>query len=164
MAEVKHATDGDWKRKLGEILPASPVFVGVGREDRSDDRAGLELASRLREHGVGDVHLEPEIEEGRILGGSAGRPLLFIDAVHMGAQPGKISLLPLQHIFWNAVQSHRLLPSLTNRLSYDQIKNAYVLGIQPESIVEGGRLSKPVRAALEEIIKEVGDSLHPREN
>jgi sulfhydrogenase subunit alpha len=164
MAEVKHAPDGDWKRKLSELRPAGPVYVGVGREDRSDDRAGLELASKLRELGVGDVYLEAEIEEDHILEGLAGRPLLFIDVIHMGAQPGKIAVFPLQHIFWNAVQSHRLLPSLTNRLTYDQIKDSYILGIQPESIVEGAKLSKPVRAALGEILKELGDLFVPQEN
>jgi Ni,Fe-hydrogenase maturation factor len=64
-------------------------------------------------------------------------------------------MLPLQHVFWNAVLSHRLLPAVSNRLTYDQIKNAYILGIQPESIEEGGRLSNSVRAAVEKILEEI---------
>jgi len=164
MAEVKHAPDGDWKRKLGELRQAGPVYVGVGQKDRSDDRAGLELASRMKELGVEDVYLEAEIEEDRVLEGLAGRPLVLIDVININERPGKIVMIPLEQLFWNAVLSHRLLPSLTNRLAPDQINNAYVLGVQPESIVGGSRLSEPVRAALEEIMKEVGDSIHPRED
>jgi sulfhydrogenase subunit alpha len=158
MAEVKRAPHDRWKKKLAALRATRPVFVGVGRKDRSDDRAGLELASRMKELGVEDVYLESELEEDHILEGLAGRPLVFIDAINMNEPPGKITILPLQQLFWNAALSHRLLPSLTNRLAYDQIKNGYVLGIQPESVVEGDQLSNPVRAALEKILKEARDS------
>ena len=158
MAEVKQAPDDDWRRKLSELKPAGPIFIGAGREDRSDDRAGLELAKEMKKAGMSDVYVETELEEDCILERLAGRPLLFIDVIHMGEQPGKIAVLPLQHVFWNAVLSHRLLPSLTNRLGYDQIKNAYILGIQPESIIEGDQFSNPVRTALEKILKEFRDS------
>jgi sulfhydrogenase subunit alpha len=163
MAEVKHAPEGDWRRKLSELGPAEPVYVGVGREDRSDDRIGLELASRMKELGVEDVHLETEIEEDRVLEGIVGRPLVFIDALNMNERAGKIAILPLRQLFWSAVLSHRLLPSLTNRLTDAQIDDAYVLGIQPQSIVEGGKLSEPVRLALETILREVGDLSAPPE-
>ncbi len=159
MAEVRHAPDGDWRRKLNEIRRDRPVFVGVGREDRSDDQVGLELASRLRELGVEDVYLEAELEDERLFEEIAKRPLIFIDALNMKEPPGKIALLPLQQLFWNAVSSHRLLPALTNRLPGEQIKNSYVLGIQPESIGEGARLSSPVLLALGEISKELEDSI-----
>jgi sulfhydrogenase subunit alpha len=161
MAEVKRAPSDRWKKKLAALCEAGPVFVGVGQKDRSDDGAGLELASRMKELGVKDVYLEAEIEEDHILEGLAGRPLVFIDAININERPGKIVMLPLQQLFWNAVLSHRLLPSLTNRLACDQVKNAYVLGIQPESIVEGGQLSKPVRLALGKILKDMRGSFVP---
>ncbi|MDH4270837.1 MAG: nickel-dependent hydrogenase large subunit [Candidatus Aminicenantes bacterium] len=161
MAEVKRAPSDRWKKELAALREAGPVFVGVGQKDRSDDGAGLELASRMKELGVKDVYLEAEIEEDHILEGLAGRPLVFIDAININERPGKIVMLPLQQLFWNAVLSHRLLPSLTNRLACDQVKNAYVLGIQPESIVEGGQLSKPVRLALRKILKDMRGSFVP---
>ncbi|HUU38763.1 MAG TPA: nickel-dependent hydrogenase large subunit [Candidatus Desulfaltia sp.] len=164
MAEVKRAPDGDWRRKLSELRPAGPIFIGVGREDRSDDRAGLELAREIKKAGMADVYLETELEEDRILERLTGRPLLFIDVIQMGERPGKIAVLPLQHVLWNAVLSHRLLPSLTNRLTYDQIKNAHILGIQPESIAEGNLLSDSVRKAIETILEETLSETVQREN
>ncbi len=155
MAEVKRAPSDDWRKKLAEIIKADPVFVGIGQEGWSDDQAGLDLALGLREAGLKNVYLEKEIEDDHIFEGLAGRPLIFLDIVNMGERPGKIALLPLQHVFWNAVLSHRLLPAVSNRLSLDQIKMAYVLGIQPESIEEGGRLSDSLRAAAEKILEEI---------
>ncbi len=73
----------------------------------------------------------------------------------MEEQPGKIVLLPLQYVFWNSVLSHRLLPSVSNRLNYEQIKNSFILGIQPESIEEGSRISPSVREAIEKILEEI---------
>ncbi len=162
MAEVKRAPRHHWKKKLAALQAADPVFIGVGREDRSDDRVGLELAAGMKELGIKDVYLETEIEEDHILEGLAGRPLFFIDAINMGERPGKIIVLPLQQLFWNAVLSHRLLPSLTNRLTGEQIKSAYILGIQPESTAEGSRLSGPVRKSLETILKEMKRPAVPR--
>jgi sulfhydrogenase subunit alpha len=158
MAEIRRTPEGDWRRKLKEIRPADPVYIGAGREGRSDDSVGLEIASRMKSLGIEDVYLEAEVQGSPVLEGMADRPLVFIDALDMNERPGKIAVLPLQQLFWNAVLSHRLLPSLTNRLTAGQIQNAYVLGIQPESIVQGGRLSEPIRAALEEILEEVPDS------
>jgi len=153
MAEVRHAPGDDWKVRLGEVIAAGPVFVGVGKEGRSDDHAGLKLAQELKSAGFKDVYLEPEIEENDLP--DADRPFLFLDVVHMGERPGKIALLPLQHIFWNSVLSHRLLPSLSNRLTHRQIKNSFLLGIQPRSIEEGGSISEPVLQAMKSILEEI---------
>jgi sulfhydrogenase subunit alpha len=157
MAEVRRAPGDDWIAKLAGLKKAGPVFFGVGSEGQSDDRAGLEMALELRKAGVKEVYLETEIEEDRVAGGRSERPLIFLDVVRMGEQPGKIALLPLQHIFWNSVLSHRLLPSLSSRLSFDQVKNSYILGIQPDSIEEGYEISPSVREAMGRILEAIGD-------
>ncbi len=163
MAEVKRAPHDRWKKKLAELRADQPAFIGVGRKDRSDDGAGLELASRMKDLGTKDVYLEAEIEEAHILEGLSGRPLVFIDAVNLNERPGKITIVPLQQLFWSAILSHRLMPSLTHRLAYDQIKNAHVLGIQPKSIVEGDQLSPPVLKALDKVIREIIRASPPRQ-
>jgi sulfhydrogenase subunit alpha len=155
MAEVKRAPRGDWKKKLAEIKKTEPVYIGVGKEGRSDDQAGLKLALEMRAAGVKDVFAESELEEDRLFEGSAGRPLIFLDIVEMGEDPGKIAILPLQHVFWNSVLSHRLLPVLSSRLTYEQVKNSYILGIQPESIEEGEQISASAQRAVREILEEV---------
>jgi sulfhydrogenase subunit alpha len=156
MAEVKRAPRDGWKNKLAELLRVEPVFIGVGREGQGDDRAGLAVAEELRKRGPRDVYLESQIEQDHILESLAGRTLIFVDVVNMREKAGKVALLPLQHVFWNAVLSHRLLPAVSNRLTLEQIKNSYILAIQPKSIAGGG-LSEPVRRAVRRILKEVGN-------
>ncbi len=155
MAEVKRAPQEDWKKKLTEIKKTEPVYIGVGKEGRSDDQAGLKLALEMRAAGVKDVFAESELEDDRLLEGSAERPLIFLDIVEMGEEAGKIALLPLQHVFWNAVLSHRLLPALSSRLTYEQVKNSYILGIQPQSIEEGEKMSSSVLRAVAKILEEI---------
>jgi len=151
MVQVNQAPDGDWKNRLRQLASeGEPAFVGLGREDRSDDAAGLELARLLRERGAKDVRLAPEMEEGSGPADS-GRPLVFIDAVDFGDKPGKICLLPLRHVLWNATLSHRLAGLTGLPFDADRLLDAHLLGIQPASIAEGRRISAEVRSALDGI-------------
>ncbi len=157
MAEIKKAPLDDWRTKLdGIIKKGSPIFVGVGRGNRSDDRAGLELALELRKQGVTDVWLESEIKEmGAPWKNKPHRPLVFIDALDFKEKPGKMIFLPLHYIFSNTVLSHKLLPFISSDMGYERLKNSFVLGIQPESIEEGMKISKPVRQALEKVLEQI---------
>jgi len=155
MAEVKHAPRGDWRKKLAEVKKTEPVYIGVGKEGRSDDQAGLKLALEMKAAGINDVYDESELGDDSLFEGNAGRPLVFLDIIEMGEEPGKIAILPLQHVFWNSVLSHRLLPALASRLTYEQVKNSYILGIQPESIEEGEQVSASVRRAARKILEEI---------
>jgi sulfhydrogenase subunit alpha len=157
MAEIKKAPLDDWRTKLDKIIKKGPpIFVGVGRRNRSDDRAGIELASELRKQGVTDVWLESEIKE--IDPPWKNRPhhsLVFLDAVDFREKPGKVIFLPLHYIFSNTVLSHRLLPFISSDMGYERLKNSFVLGIQPESIEEGMKISRPVRQALEKVLEQI---------
>lgn len=154
MVEVKHAPSEDWKNKLAELKNKEPIFIGIGNRNHSDDGLGIELALALKNQGVRDVYIERDVENG-LLEKTSVHPIVFIDAVNFGDTPGKIALLPLQHVFWNSVLSHRLMPSLSNRLSYEQLKNSYLLGIQPQSIEKGREISRPVRQAISKILEEI---------
>jgi len=157
MAQVKKAPEEDWKEKLADLKKKQmPIFVGLGISNRSDDSACLELASKLRQQGVPDVLMESEIEENDTLHEkSPERSLIFLDAIDFGGNPGRIALIPLQHLIWDSVLSHRLLPLVSSQLDYAQLKNSFVLGIQPETIQEGGEISRPVREAMEKILEEI---------
>jgi len=157
MAEVKKAPAEDWKIKLAEIKEkASPIFVGVGKRDRSDDGAGIELALELKKLGVSDVYLESELEDYKIPWKYKGpRPLIFFDAVDFREAPGKVTFLPLSYIMNNTRLSHKFLPFTSMQMKYKHLKNAYMLGIQPESIEEGTKISRPVHQAIIKVLKEI---------
>ncbi len=157
MAEVKKAPTEDWKTKLAEIKEtASPIFVGVGKRNRSDDGAGIELALELKKLGVSDVYLESELEDYKIPWKYKGsRPLIFFDAVDFRESPGKVTFLPLSYIMNNTRLSHMFLPFASMQMKYKHLKNAYMLGIQPESIEEGTKISRPVHQAIIKVLKEM---------
>lgn len=155
MAEVKKAPREGWRKKLEKIQESySPLFIGVGNLDFSDDGAGIALALRLRSQGAADVFLEEEIEVKESLWQNRdNRPLVFLDAVDFGEKPGKVTLIPLDYVIHNAALSHKFLPFLKPTMSNAQLKNSFVLGLQPESIKKGRKLSHPVRMALEKILE-----------
>lgn len=156
MVEIKKAPKEDWKTKLDEIKKEdSPIFIGVGKQNRSDDGAGIELALELRKHGVRDVWLESEMGERDASWKNGLRSIVFLDAVDFKEKPGKVTFFPLHHVFSNSALSHRLLPFISSQVNNMQIRNSFVLGIQPESIEEGQKISGPVREALTEVFKQL---------
>jgi hydrogenase maturation protease len=86
----------------------------------------------------------------RLVGGGFER-VVFLDAVDFGSEPGAVTLL-------NAVAMKSRFPQVsTHRLSLgalaqcaEQLSDArvWLLGIQPGSLREGGRLSAAVAATL----------------
>jgi sulfhydrogenase subunit alpha len=151
MVQVAKAPAEDWKIRLKNLSSeGSTVFIGLGREDRSDDQAGLELAQRLRKNGFPAVWSEEELAETPV---KTSGPLIFLDAVDFGAKPGKVCLLPLRYVLWNTSLSHRLASVLSVPIPYQRLMDSYLLGIQPASILEGGRLSDKVEETVDEILK-----------
>lgn len=156
MAEVKSAPTDNWKTKLIEIKEqGKPIFVGVGNPVLADDAAGIKLAEALIDSGIQDVLMEADIEENEDLWiKDEKRPLIFLDAIDFQDTPGKITLLPLNVVLQNSSLSHKILPSVSAMLNYPQIKNAYLLGIQPDSIQAGKQMSKPVKQAIAQILEQ----------
>ena len=157
MAKVRKVPEEDWMVKLDEIKEKSfPIFIGVGNQNLSDDGAGIALALELRREGVKDVLLETEIEEKENLWKKGDhRSLIFLDALDFKEKPGKVTLIPLSYVIQNATLSHKFLPFIAGNINYMQLKNSFVLGIQPESIEEGKKISRPVTQALEKIFDEI---------
>jgi len=157
MAEVKKAPEEDWRVRLDEIKEkGSPIFIGVGNQNLSDDGAGIALALELRRKGVKYVFLEEEIKDKETLWKNSNyRCLIFLDALEFGEKPGKATLIPLSYVIQNIALSHKFLPFISGHISYKQLKNSYVLGIQPESIKEGRKISRPVRHTLEKVLDKI---------
>jgi len=154
LARVENAPQDGWEGKLEEIMSqGEPVFVGVGNPDRSDDAVGIHMAEKLREKGIKNVWLETELRGKEMPIDHPGeQPMIFLDAVDIQAEPGKITLVPFEYMFKNSVLSHKLAPFSKAFESGGQVRNAYVLGIQPESLREGGKISEPVQDAANKVL------------
>jgi len=155
LADVKKAPQENWKEKLAKIKSeGTPIFVGVGNPNRSDDALGIDLAQRLREEGVRHVWLEAELREKALpFKNQNNYPTIFLDAIDFQEEPGRIILLPLEFVFRKVSLSHRFAPFIHAFQNNEQLKNAYILGIQPESVKEGRSISPAVRGALNKILE-----------
>jgi len=155
LAKVKHAPRENWKERLDKIRSRKiPIFVGVGNPSRSDDALGIDLAKKMRDKGISNVWVKTESNLNEIpVNSQNGLPVIFLDAIDFQEAPGKITLLPLEYVFRNVSLSHRIAPFIQALKSNEQLKGAYLLGIQPESVEEGGDISPAVREALGEILE-----------
>ncbi len=153
MAEVKSAPRENWKIKLKEISEkGKPLFVGIGNLNHADDCAGAQIVLELKKAGFRDAYLDSEIEDKEKLWATEQkRPIIFLDALDFREKPGKITLLPLHYVVQNSTLSHRVLPLISSFVGYKELKKSFLLGIQPGSIQEGGRISPPVRLAIKKV-------------
>ncbi len=152
---VRTAPDGEWKAKLKELKNTGRLLlVGLGSEQHSDDAVGLSLARRLKRSGAGDVWLETDLEARPEVTAGPDQTILFLDALDFGAEPGRITLLSLQQAAWNSVLSHKLLPLVGRLFDPAALNNAFLLGIQPETVSEGGRISESVASAMDIILEQ----------
>ncbi len=154
LAQVRKAPQENWTAKLDEIhAEGAPIFVGIGNQDRSDDALGVDLALKLRDRGIKNVWLETELREKDLSIHNFKNPLVFLDAIDFHEKPGKITLIPLEYVFRQAPLSHRFSPFIQFFQDVEQLKNAYVLGIQPDTVKEGREISPAVRSAMDKVIK-----------
>jgi hydrogenase maturation protease len=86
---------------------------------------------------------------------NAERPIIFLDAVDFQEETGKVILLPMNHVLNNVALSHRFLPVVSGAMNYKQLKNAYMLGIQPHSVSIGGKICPPVRKSMNAVLQEL---------
>ena len=124
----------------------------MGNLDRSDDALGVSLALELRDIGFTNVWLESETKEKDIPLRDSKDSLIFLDAIDFQEKPGKIALLPLEYVFRNVSLSHRFAPFIHVLKNREQLKRAYVLGIQPDTLKEGSGISAGVRSAMDRVI------------
>jgi hydrogenase 3 maturation protease len=148
-------------RSLKEVLNscAAPVMIlGIGNSLKGDDGAGPKLCERLKGKipaDVIDAGTVPENYTGEIVK-KAPRTLLVIDTVDLGEPAGTVKLLRPEHLRQFALSTHCLSPHLFSQLLYSQIDvQIYILAIQPEQLILGRLLSKPVARAVESIAQEI---------
>jgi hydrogenase maturation protease len=148
---------------------ADTVVIGLGNVIMSDDGLGVHAVRRLRERYA--VAEDVEVIEG----GTAGllllphladaRRAILIDAIDTGSCPG--TLVRLSGDDWMGAFSIRMTPhevALDDLLAAARLKQVWpeqlvLLGLQPGAIALGAELSRPVAAALDELVDAVAAEL-----
>ena len=161
----------DWRKRLRETIADGrhPVhLVGVGNELKSDDAAGVEIASTLRSKlgaspapGVKIYPCTPMPE--RLLSKLAsgeGRVVVF-DAVEASAKPGEVVFRPMADTQYGFFATHniplRLVPGLEDRMG-----DFFLVGIQPASLDVGFGLSEKVQGSVNEVVAVVEEGVAER--
>jgi hydrogenase 3 maturation protease len=144
------------------------AFLGVGSPLRADDSVGLFIVEGLKER----LQMVPGRELQFYLGESAPenfsgairefRPeyLIIFDAAEMEQTPGTFSLIEQDQIGGAGFSTHMLpLKLLSEYLIMVTGCRVLVVGIQPKLLEFGYEITKEVRTAAEEFVKEVGGRL-----
>ena len=124
---------------LREILAGSTAFIGVGNTDRIDDGAGIALARMLSDGGLPHVFeggTTPERVLHSVTDGDFDT-VIFLDAIDAGVQPGSIVMMNSRDIAarYPQVSTHKIsLGTLAGIVGNDHGREAYLLGIQPQSV------------------------------
>jgi hydrogenase maturation protease HycI len=144
------------------------AILGIGNDLRGDDSAGLIVARRLLTderltQGTNLIVLEggpaPENQTGKL---RAFRPdlVLFIDAAHWDESPGTVQLIPIESIDGMSASSHSLPLSMLARYIISEFGcQVEMIGIQPAQNEISEELSIPVRDAVDEMVRQLGNLL-----
>lgn len=148
--------DDDTLQQLTEMLAChvSPrmAIVCVGNELRGDDGAGPAVAQLLLgtvPWDVYDTQTAPENFMGKIIRGCPDC-IVFVDAMHLGAEPGAFRLMPIEDLTGQGPGTHGPAPLALMHLLQEQLScSCVVLGIQPAETSFGAPMSQPVRRTVE---------------
>jgi len=130
------------------------LFVGIGNLLKKDDGVGVYISNRIKKReNIDSLTVETSIENyiGKI---NRLNPdiLILIDCMDLKSDPGTYKLLELNQIEDITFNTHNI--SL-NRLSDFFKMPVYILGIQPEEIDFGEKITYIVRNIADEIINQI---------
>jgi hydrogenase 3 maturation protease len=150
-------------QRLAEVIKKSSkiVFLGVGSPLRSDDNLGNRIVAALEEKltvGPGrEVHFyqgesAPENFTGAIRAVSPEYLILF-DAAELGKPPGAFGIIDPDQVEGIGFASHVLpLKIIGNYLKATVGREIIMVGVQPQSLEFGERLSPAVTEAIDEFV------------
>jgi hydrogenase 3 maturation protease len=127
------------------------LFIGVGNVLKRDDGVGVVISRQIVERaGVRALTVEVSIENyiGKI-NSLEPSEIVIVDCMELGCEAGTYKLLKLKDIEDFTFNTHNI--SLSRLGDFFQYPT-YVLGIQPESVAFGEKLSPPVRNSARQII------------
>ena len=147
----------DLPKQLAKLLRGRVCFMGLGNVDYGDDGVGVRLAEELLYAGVPGVVVAETAPE-RSLGFINGSfdHLVFIDSVEFGGEPGAVVLLDAKQMEsrFPQISTHKIaLGTLAKLLESGRKTQAWLLGVQPESLQLGRQLTPVVQSTLEALAK-----------
>jgi len=157
----------DLREQLRQCFQGRVCLMGLGNEDYGDDGFGVRLVEELGTEGLGHVIIagtEPE----RFIGQMATQcfdHVIFLDAVEFGGAPGSVVLLGSDEMAarFPQVSTHKLsLGLLARQIEANGRTNAWLLGVQPESLKLGEALSRAVQTTLEALLQLLREVSLPR--
>lgn len=160
--------NSSWKKQLSENLshPARTskpnlAIVGVGSELNGDDGVGIHIARRL-------IRRLPDRKDILVLEGSTlpeniigplrrfnPGQVIIIDAADFSGTAGEIRFIPPEQIGGMSFSSHTLPLSILARFLEKELDSkVLILGIQPESLEFGDKISPACKNAADRIMRE----------
>ena len=141
---------------LAELLDNANrlLFIGVGNVLKSDDGAGVSISRQIIERpNIRALTVEVSIENyiGKINSMEPGE-IVIIDCMELDSFPGDFRIVALSEVEDITFNTHNI--SL-GRLGDFFLYPTYILGIQPQSIAFGDRLSPPVQKTADLIINQI---------
>lgn len=139
------------KQQLEKILYKKNVlFVGIGNALKSDDAIGIYVVENIKQRAnIKTLVVESGIEKfiGKINSISSD-VLILADCTDLNKSQASI-LLPIEKIQDNTVNSHTI--SL-KRISEFFKMETYLLGLQPENVGFGEKISEKVKKEADELV------------
>ena len=136
------------------IFKGKVVIVGIGNILRGDDGFGPALIKEIKDSQkitCLDAGSAPENYTGKIIKEKPDT-ILIVDAVHLGRNAGEYDILKSSEIIKSGFTTHDLSPRMfLDYLEKETNANIYLLGIQPQNISLGEKMSTPVKKTLEDL-------------
>lgn len=153
----------DGKHIFEDILKGKVVIIGIGNPLRGDDGFGPALINRIKSKISSvcfDVGSAPENYLGKIITENPDT-LLIVDAAHLGLTPGAYSVLGAADLQSSGLSTHDFAPNLFLHYLQAQLTGTRIhfLGVQPQNIRLGEKLSTPVKRTLARLTNEIVKTL-----
>jgi hydrogenase 3 maturation protease len=141
---------------LAQSTDTKTVIVCIGNTLKGDDGAAIELYQKL----AGKINTElidagtvPENYIQRIIK-TKPQTIVLIDAVDFGGSAGQIAVFAPEQIPEIAASTHVMsLRLFSDILKRDSNFRIFLAGIQPQQLVLGSGLSRPVAEAVEKLTR-----------
>ena len=154
------STVDDFKR----ILKGKVLLFGIGNTLRGDDALGPVLVEQLMNK-INAVCINaegsPENYTGKVIKEKPDT-LVIIDAVHMNLNPGEYRLLVPEDLDDTVFSTHDIpLRMLTDYLRSEIKMDIYILGIEPQQLELGRKMSPEVRRTIKLIEEMIICAFYP---